>query len=307
MSGMTRRRFLGVSAAAAGAYCLGRGEWFLRGEKYDLHLTEWDVPVPHLPAPLDGLRVAHFSDLHLTPEISQDYLASALGYLDSLHADAIFFTGDLLSSVPRYLAQWAPALASLSAPHGKFAVMGNHDFFFNRRDTVVRTWQESGWEILRNRNVAMSGTNSRVWIVGVDDPVTGREDVAQALVGVPPGVCRIGMGHSPDLVAELPPDSVDLLLCGHTHGGQIVLPLLGPPAVNAQLGAYYAWGLFNYQGTMLEVTRGVGMVHPLYRLNCPPEIALLTLHPAPQPLPTDPFPCRTRRLHSVGESLRERR
>jgi len=167
----------------------------------------------------------------------------------------------------------------------------------------VRTWQESGWEILRNRNVAMSGTNSRVWIVGVDDPVTGREDVAQALVGVPPGVCRIGMGHSPDLVAELPPDSVDLLLCGHTHGGQIVLPLLGPPAVNAQLGAYYAWGLFNYQGTMLEVTRGVGMVHPLYRLNCPPEIALLTLHPAPQPLPTDPFPCRTRRLHSVGGEL----
>lgn len=302
---MTRRQFLklaGLSAAAA--YLGGRAAWFSRGEKYDLHLTEWEVPLARLPRDLDGLRLVHFSDVHLTPALSEDYQRRALHLAAGLPADAYCYTGDLLSTVPRYLRKRQALLEAFRGKRGQYAVLGNHDYFYGRRPAVVETLGRAGWQVLRNRSLPLPATGGRVWMVGVDDPVTGRDDLAAALEEVPRDAVRLALTHTPDLVAGLQPGQVDLLLAGHTHGGQVVLPLLGPPATNTQLPARYAAGLFNYRGTMLEVTRGVGVVQPYYRLNCPPEIALLTLRRGPLPaVGAEPRP-RTRRLISVWEAWR---
>jgi predicted MPP superfamily phosphohydrolase len=302
---MTRRHFLQAAGVATGAYLVGRGGWFLRGEKYDLHLTEWEVPVARLPRELDGLRILHFTDLHLTAAVSRRYLHEALAAMQRYPVDVICFTGDLLSTIPKFLRHFAPDLAALHAPRGKYAVLGNHDFFHGRRDAVVRTLQETGWEVLRNRSLLLPDSDGQVWVVGIDDPVTGREDVPQALEGVPSAVCRLGLGHTPDLVSRLSAGDMDLYLCGHTHGGQVVLPLVGPPVVNSQLGAHYAWGLFNYQGSMLQVSRGVGIVQPYYRLNCPPEIVISTLRAVDGALPTAGFRPRIQRLWPVWNSWRK--
>jgi len=111
----------------------------------------------------------------------------------------------------------------------------------------------------------------------VDDPVTEREDLDKALAEVPDEAVSILLSHTPDIIEPATAAGVDLMVAGHTHGGQIVLPFIGPPVVPSKFGAKYAWGLFNHSGTRLAVTRGVGMITPRIRFRCRPEVVLLTL------------------------------
>jgi predicted MPP superfamily phosphohydrolase len=274
---MRLRRFAKVLLLAAGLCVAGRTAYFAFWERYDLRVTQWDVPLPRWPEDLDGLRIAHLSDLHLEPALPDRYVSRVLELLNHVDADAIVFTGDLLSTDAAFAERYRQRFADVHAPLGKYAVLGNHDFVQDRSEPITRFLRETGWTVLRNESVPLPGTARRVWLLGIEDPTTGVADLEKALAGVPPEAVRVLLSHPPDYIDVASAVGLDLVLAGHTHGGQVVVPLLGPVIVPSKYGAKYAWGLFDMDGTRMEVTRGVGMVRPRVRFNCPPEIAVLQL------------------------------
>ena len=307
---MTRRQFTKILLGATAAYVTGRTIYFAGWERYDLHISQWRVPLPRLPADLEGLRLSLISDLHLSPGLSRNYVLSTLQVVSQLGAEAILLAGDVLSAVPSHLEQYRRAFTDVQAPAGKYAVLGNHDFLYHRSEPIVEFLNETGWQVLRNESLPLPATHERVWLVGVDDPVTSHDDLEKALADAPKQSVHVLLSHTPDLIEPAATAGVDLMLAGHTHGGQVVAPFLGPLVVPSQYGAKYAWGLFDYQGTRMVVTRGVGMVTPHIRFNCPPEIALLTLHRGDRELsaggPERDFRPQIRRARSVVRRLRRR-
>lgn len=290
---MTRRHFLKLSLGLAGAYVAGRATYCAGWERFDLRLTRWTVPLRRLPAALHGLRVAHFSDVHVHPVIPQEYVLRALRAVAALRADLVVFTGDLLSAPARHLSAYRQALRDIHAPFGKYAVPGNHDYKGRRNEQLNRFLQQTDWQVLRNESRPLPG-GSGAWLIGLDDPVTGRDDFDRAMDPVPLDAFRLMLVHTPDVVQAAAQCGTDLLLAGHTHGGQVVLPFLGPPLVPSEYGAEYAWGLYDHGTMRMEVTRGVGLTPPRVRFDCPPEIALLTLVRDPQ------FPYRNGRTRGCG-------
>jgi predicted MPP superfamily phosphohydrolase len=278
---MTRRQFIRKASksagAALGAYVVGRGTYCAGWERYHLRITEWTVPLPMLPPELDGLRIAHLSDIHIGPALREGYLEHALRRLNELRADAIVMTGDLLSVAPDCLPEHLALFSEVAAPRGTYAVLGNHDFFYERSGPVSEFLRKAGWRVLRNDSTPLPGTGGTVSVIGVDDPVTHHDDLGKALAGVPERAVRLLLAHTPDLIEPAASAGVDLMLAGHTHGGQVVLPSIGPPVVPSKYGAKYAWGLFDRDGTRMVVTRGIGMIHPYVRFRCRPEIVSLTL------------------------------
>ena len=278
---MTRRQFIKKAskpaAAAVGAYVVGRGTYCAGWERYHLRVTQWTVPLPRLPAELSGLRIAHLSDIHIGPALREGYLERTLRRLNELRADAIVMTGDLLSVAADCLPQYLGIFSGVAAPRGKYAVLGNHDFFYGRSGPASDFLREAGWRVLRNESDLLPGTDGTVSVIGVDDPVTHHDDLSGALTGVPADAVRLLLSHTPDLIEAAASAGVDLMLAGHTHGGQVVLPFIGPPVVPSKYGAKYAWGLFDRDGTRMVVTCGIGMIRPCIRFRCRPEIVSLTL------------------------------
>jgi predicted MPP superfamily phosphohydrolase len=273
---MTRRKFLKLGAGLAGACVAGRATYFAEWEKYDLRLTRWRVPLRRLPAALSGLRIAHFSDVHIHPEIPHDYQVRALNVVGSVRADLIVFTGDLLSYKLSELTAYREAYREPQARYGKYAVLGNRDFQGRRIEPLIDFWRECGWEVLRNES-RLLGDHEDFRIVGIDDPVTGRDDFEKAGAGVPEDAFRLMLAHTPDVVETAAAHGGDLLLAGHTHGGQVVLPFIGAPMVPSDYGSRYAWGMFDSGQMRMIVSRGVGCTPPRIRFDCPPEVGLLTL------------------------------
>jgi predicted MPP superfamily phosphohydrolase len=278
-------------------------------ESCHLGITRWEVPLPRLPGELDGLRIALISDIHVNPSRRDDYVARTLDAVAGLDAEAIMFTGDLLSGPPDRLSEYLDVFRQVNAPRGKYAVLGNHDMWCGRSGAATAFLREAQWQMLRNQNAPLPETGGRTWIAGVDDPVTENEDLDAALTGVPDDAVCVLLSHTPDLIEPAAAAGVDLMLAGHTHGGQVVLPFVGPPVVPSKYGARYAWGLFDHQGTRMAVTRGVGMIAPRIRFRCRPEIVLLTLRRGQGNLskggPERDFRPQVRRLRDGVRSLRK--
>ena len=273
---MTRRHFVKLGLGVAGACVAGRAVYFAKWETYDLRLTQWRVPLRGLPAELSGLRIAHFSDLHIEVPLPAEYARRALRVVGNAGADLVLFTGDLLSGRIRDLPAYREDFTRVAARYGKFAVLGNRDYQGHRIGPIIDFWCECGWQVLRNESRPLAG-RADCHLVGIDDPVTGRDDFEQATKGLPAEGFRLILAHTPDAVEDAAGHRGDLMLAGHTHGGQIVLPLIGPPLVPSDYGNRYAWGMFDYGEMRMIVSRGVGVTTPRLRFDCPPEVGLLTL------------------------------
>lgn len=272
----TRRQLLtrAVQAAAAAglaAYPL----WKAR----DLIVTEAVVPVGRLPRDFDGLRVALMADFHLGPYVSPAYVREAVDRANALLPDLILLGGDYILYEARYIARVVPELGRLAAPLGVYAVTGNHDNRVNRVMTT-RSLETNGIREINNRGLWLARGNSRLRLAGVDDLRTGRPDPEAALDGASEAGSALLLTHNPDLAETLDDARVGLTLAGHTHGGQVSLPLVGSPFVPSAFGQKYVQGLVRAPHGQVFVTRGIGTVFPPIRLNCPPEIALLSLRRA---------------------------
>jgi predicted MPP superfamily phosphohydrolase len=233
-----------------------------------------------LPPALDGFRIAQLTDLHVgarywRPEIT----VRAVEVANSLAPDLVVITGDFADSSTGAIV-CAEYLAALRAPHGVVAVLGNHDYYGNRRrpGLVVRALESIGVRVLLNASCPIERGGARLWLAGVDDGRLRRADVARALSGIPPGEgpCIL-LSHYPDVADTLRPRQVDLVLSGHTHGGQVNLPVLGRLACRRNARSRFVAGFYDVGGAQLFVSRGIATIGIPARLFCLPEVPLLRL------------------------------
>jgi predicted MPP superfamily phosphohydrolase len=284
---ITRRHFLLAGACASAGLALYGSEV----ERHWIEVTHRDVLLPGLPQAFDGFRVAQLSDIHIDNYTEPFLLSDAVHHINSLNPDAVFLTGDFVtrSHLPAIIAiasvwQCGSLLNQLECPH-RYAVLGNHDVLVNR--AVIReALSENAITVLDNAYLPIERAGARFWLAGVDDPVEGLPDPESA---IPPSIRNVPhepivlLCHAPDYVdtlLRLPEgQAVSLMLSGHTHGGQVRMPFVGPLAL-PPLGRKYVEGWFRFGNLKLYVNRGLGTVGIPVRFDCPPEITLFTLRSA---------------------------
>jgi uncharacterized protein len=260
----------GIAAAGIGAFTgsLAHGYFY---ERYHIELTRATLPVSGLPDALAGLRIGLLTDLHRSDSVSHEMIDRAVRLVMADAPDLIILGGDYVTwGDRRFMTPAADALAPLSAQHGVFAVLGNHD---DDRDMPAALLSK-GFAVLRDSRTRLVVKGESLDLAGLRYWTRRVGDVAHVLRGASPTV--ILLAHTPMRLAEAAALGVPLVLSGHTHGGQIVLPGLG--AVAAREFPVVA-GTGQRESTTIFVSRGVGTVYVPIRLNCPPEVAVLTLKP----------------------------
>jgi predicted MPP superfamily phosphohydrolase len=281
---LTRRRLLRRALrAGAGLSCVaglaaGYGFW----EASQVRVCRQAVAVPRLPAAFAGKTVGVLADLHHGPFVGLEFIRAAVRLAGSLAPDLFALVGDFAhkgAEAADRLPACLGALAGLRAPLGVFAVPGNHDMPEGGR-LYRRAVAATPLADLTNRCVRLSAGGEELWLAGVDDLWWGRPDLKAALRGVPAGAAVVLLCHNPDFAEREPDGRVGLMLSGHTHGGQVYLPVAGAPWVPSKYGDKYRCGLVRGPASQVYVSRGLGEAGVPVRLNCPPEIDLLTLTPA---------------------------
>jgi predicted MPP superfamily phosphohydrolase len=237
--------------------------------------TEHVVRLPNLPEALRGLRVVQLSDLHRSAMTPDPILHHAVALANAACPDLIVLTGDFVSADPKDIEPCGHIMAPLHAPLGRYCVLGNHDYSTDGH-RVERMLNRLGAEVLTNRAVKVKES---LWIVGLDDDRYGHPDVHKAFRGGEENEPTIVRSHSP-VGAELVSHRDCLVLSGHTHGGQVRLPILTAREVRRIGAKHYRAGWFKVGRAQLYVNRGLGRVGLPVRFLCRPEISIFTLQPA---------------------------
>lgn len=279
----SRRTDAALAGAAAGL-AAGLGALLYRAlwaEPRDLVLRERELVLPHWPASLDGLRLALVSDLHAgAPQVGQEAVRRVVERVNAARPDLIAVLGDVIDphvtgGTPVPPEAVGTELAALRAPLGAVAVLGNHDWANDGRG-VLRALREAGLTVLENETTTIDVRGMRLCVAGLADATTRRPDVHATLRDVPPGEPVLLLSHDPDLFPQVPA-RVSLTVSGHTHGGQVDVPLLRGRIIPSRFGDRYARGHVVERGRHLYVTSGVGTSRHPVRLRRPPEVVVLTL------------------------------
>ena len=246
------------------------------------------ISLPRLPEEFDGTTVAVVSDIHAGPGRARTARARrTVGIVKTLAPDMVVLPGDTVHVV-RDADACLSALSELKAPYGIWASLGNHEHGFVWFSKYVGTAPELsvdqwrgvyggvGIELLVNEARSIERNGARIWLLGVDDAYSGRDDLAATLDAVQTDDLRLAITHSPDLLDDPRVGEVDLVVAGHTHGGQVRIPGLGPLWAPCRRPRDRSGGLIRANGTLMYVTRGAGEGTPL-RLFCPREVTLITL------------------------------
>lgn len=269
-----------IALAALFILVAGLGLYAFWLEPSSLRLSRYDVAAP---APLKGLKIAVIADLHGgSPYIDEAKIDRVVAMTNAAHPDLVLLTGDYGTGVDESLGgrripikTIAAHLRPLRAPLGVYAVIGNHDRWENEVRTVS-TFRAAGIPVLENRHIVIARTDGPLYLAGIGDDKTHAADPVRALAGVARTASALCFTHSPDVFPALPA-ACALTLAGHSHGGQVRLPLLGRPIVPSRFGQRYAAGLVREGGKSLFVSTGIGTSHLAVRLGVPPEISLLAL------------------------------
>jgi predicted MPP superfamily phosphohydrolase len=279
---LNRRTFLKRTAiAAGGAAGLGAAGWFYgRFESTWLHVVEETIAVPRLPASFAGLRVALVTDPHLGPYNSLEYISRAVDTVNALAPDLVAVGGDFAhgSDRRRNLGPCLRQMARLTAPLGVFAVPGNHDHYAGI-DAARRAIRDAGLTDLTNTGGWLERGGSRLRLGGVDDLLCGLSQPDRAVGDAGPDDCCVLLSHNPEVAETLADPRVRLILSGHMHGGQVVIPGIGYHCLPSLYGDKYVSGLVHGPVTSVYVSRGVGVIGLPIRFRCRPEVNLLTLVP----------------------------
>lgn len=281
----SRRDFLKASVLGATGLALYSGEI----ERHWIDVTHRDVALRGLPADFDGMRVVQLSDIHMDYFTEPFFLRRVVARINELNPDAVFLTGDFVTSsdiakrsAPEAAWQCAKILRELKCER-VYAALGNHDVIVGAAN-VMAALQANGIHAIRNSYLPLERGRGRMWIAGLDDPVVGHPDLEAAIpeqIRNVPNEPVVLLCHAPDYAMRVQRhvagQSVGLMLSGHTHGGQIRLPIIGA-LVLPPLGQMFIEGWFQLGRMGLYVNRGIGTIGVPFRLDCPPEITVLTLH-----------------------------
>ena len=279
---LTRRTFLLGSGAvlAAGGMALYSSEV----ARHEIAVVTQNIRIRQLPSAFEGFRIVQISDIHFDEYTEPSFVRRIVDRVNALNADLLLLTGDFVSYGPLPLSfgaqcavLCADVLRGLTCPQ-RYAVMGNHDTVVGV-PIVIDALSHVQIPTLLNNYVPIERGGQRLWLCGVADPASSNPDLYYAIPPRPDGPVIL-MAHAPDyadtVIFHPRGHVVDLMLSGHSHGGQVRLPFVGP-VILPPMGRKYVEGLFRLESLQLYVNRGVGAVGLPFRLNCPPEITVFTL------------------------------
>ena len=285
LSQVSRRQFLARATyayAATGLAVSAYGIW--SAERLPV-VTRRTLVFSDLPAGLDGLRIAHLSDVHAGIHMSGEKMAAIVAQTNALGADLILQTGDMIDISQSFIPDYVRAFRDLHAPLGVVTCLGNHDRYTGE-DAVIKGVREAGQVFVKNGVHVIERGGGALALVGIDDPRNWRaddpqdDDLAQALRQTPPATeaFRILLAHRPGAFDGAAPQGIPLTLAGHIHGGQFYLPVIGWSP--GRLITKYVMGHFTKGSSQLYVSRGIGVVGVPLRVFVPPEIGLFELRRA---------------------------
>ena len=282
----TRRSFLTLAATSLGGVALYSGEI----ARHKLSVETYTVHLPRLPEAFRGMRIVQISDIHYLEWTESFFLRHVVDHVNALNPDLVVLTGDFVTYGPirwpseeahkryalRHFPECVSILGGIRCPM-RYATLGNHDMMVGGR-YVYGDLVNQGLPILRNSATPLERSGQRLWLVGLGSACARDVDLDRA---IPDSAVRdkeamIVLAHEPDILPEIAKHGPDLMLAGHTHGGQVCIPFL-PPAFLPAYGKHYPQGWFRCGPTQLYVNRGIGTIGVPFRLNCPPEITLMIL------------------------------
>ena len=243
-------------------------------EPFRLTIEHHQIHLRRLPAAFDGFRIVQLSDIHHSPFTSRAQIERAVETANSLQPDIVALTGDYISKERQYAAPCAELLGRLRARHGIFAVLGNHDHWTDAA-LITDLFRAEGMTVLVNQGMRFEMKGAALWLAGVDDTMVGLEDLPLALAGSREEEFKLLLAHNPIILRRAARAGVDLVLSGHTHGGQV--SLRSERGASGRPRRRLLKGLARQGETQIYVTRGLGTVVLPVRFGCPPEVSLLEL------------------------------
>jgi hypothetical protein len=242
-------------------------------EANSLSVEKINIKLKRLPKKLDGLRLIHLSDIHHSPFTNLEHIARAVEVSNRLKPDLFILTGDYVSHESEYIAPVAEVLGKLESEFGIFACLGNHDHWTDA-ELVTRSFRQAKINVLINEGFRFAAHDASFWMCGVDDYMVGKTDLRSALRGAFPDEMKLLLAHNPIILRQAARFDIDLMLSGHTHGGQVKLRDEDKrvlPQRRLKNGLHYR------KNTQIYITRGIGTVVLPIRYQCPPEISLIEL------------------------------
>jgi len=279
---ISRRQFLARATYAYAAAGLGVSAYGIWSAERLPSITRRTLLFPDLPPGLNGIRIAHLSDVHAGIHMSEEKMRAIVAQTNALGADLIVQTGDMIDISPSFIPDYVRAFRDLRAPLGVVTVLGNHDRYTGQ-DAVIRGVRDAGQIFVKNGVHLIERGGAALALIGIDDPRNWRADDPQdadldvALRVTPPATdaFRILLAHRPGAFDGAAPRAIPLTLAGHIHGGQFYLPVVGWSP--GRLITKYVMGHFTQGSSQLYVSRGIGVVGVPLRVFVPPEIALFEL------------------------------
>ncbi len=271
---MNRRTFLKF-AVYGGAVALV-GSYPVLIERTIVHVNRYQIPIANLPPAFHGFTLAQLTDLHLGFLVSESFIEEIVHRTNRLRTDMIVCTGDYVherNTIEEIEKVW-PILSKLTAKDGVYSVLGNHDHWADSDRSLY--WLERTGQNIRHECKPIYKGRDRILIGGAGDYWEDELEIDKAFACSDENECRVLLAHNPDSVDTEFNTSLSLVLSGHTHGGQVVVPFFGPPVLPVK-NKDYSSGLITTPRTQLFISRGIGWTIYPVRFNCYPEIAVLEL------------------------------
>jgi len=277
-----RRRVLNAAGGALVASPLLAVGYGALIERTSFRVREVDLPVPHLPRDLEGLRLVQLSDIHLSAFLSEQELARVIDAANQARPHVVLVTGDMISSQGDPLDACLRQLARLRADAGVLGCMGNHENYARAKEYAAREGARLGIRFLRRQTQQLRFGSATLNIAGVDyEPISRQRTYLEGAERmVAPGAVNVLLSHNPDVIPVAAAKGYDVTLSGHTHGGQVTVEILDQSLNPARFLTPFVYGLYRTGTRCAYVTRGIGTIGIPARIGAPPEIALLRLRRA---------------------------
>jgi predicted MPP superfamily phosphohydrolase len=272
---MNRRTFLKIGAAACGGALFSSYPVFI--ERYIVQVNKYRIPVPRLPSSFEGFTIVQLTDLHYGPLVPFCQMRSVIERAISIPRDMIVCTGDYIHqrNSDNQIEKIWPLLSTLKAPFGVLSVLGNHDHWGDTQRSLY--WLNKTGQNLRHQTKKLEIQGQSLWFVGAGDLWEDHLSIDYLMKNIPKDDCRIVLAHNPDSADTILGSKPDLVISGHTHGGQINIPFIGTPVLPVKNKNYSSGLKRSPENIPVFISRGIGWAIYPVRFNCYPEIAVLTL------------------------------